>query len=163
MKDARSDDAGSAPARGSQSLGARRPDQRPPCAWCGRPIVLKATGRTPKWCSATCRHRAWEQSRAAASGRSAVTVVDRPVEVEKLVEVVRTVEVGDPRRPRGAEWTEALAELSRQLDGGLIYNRDLPALFASTNGLVESLNRRGKEAGKAVNPACGTDPGRLGR
>lgn len=52
------------------------------CEWCGGPIAVKATGRPPKWCSPSCRQRAWEQSRAAASGRSAVQVVERRVEVQ---------------------------------------------------------------------------------
>lgn len=47
-------------------------------------------GRVPKWCSASCRHRAWEQRRAAEAGLAAVEVVDRRVEVivekEKVVE-----------------------------------------------------------------------------
>ena len=51
------------------------------CGWCGGFIDVKATGRIPKWCSATCRQRAWEQRRAAASGRCAVEVVQRVVRV----------------------------------------------------------------------------------
>ena len=35
------------------------------CGWCDGPIEIKARGRIPKWCSAACRQRAWEQSRAA--------------------------------------------------------------------------------------------------
>lgn len=38
------------------------------CGWCGGPITPRGRGPVPKWCSATCRHRAWEQARAAASG-----------------------------------------------------------------------------------------------
>ncbi|GAA4397920.1 hypothetical protein GCM10023168_03410 [Fodinibacter luteus] len=49
--------------------------------WCGSTVTVPHRGRIPKWCSATCRHRAWEQRRAAASGRAAIEVVDRPVEV----------------------------------------------------------------------------------
>src|SRR5664279_3298466 len=51
------------------------------CGWCDSPIEFKARGRIPKWCSAACRQRAWEQSRAAASGRSAVRIVERRVEI----------------------------------------------------------------------------------
>src|SRR4051794_33891290 len=51
------------------------------CAWCGGKIEPKTRGRIPKWCSAACRQRAWEQSRAAASGRAAIEVVERVVEV----------------------------------------------------------------------------------
>lgn len=40
---------------------------------------MKRTGPLPKWCSNACRHRAWEQARAAESGKAAVKVVDRMV------------------------------------------------------------------------------------
>jgi hypothetical protein len=46
------------------------------CGWCGAGVTVAARGSVPKWCSATCRHRAWEQRRAAASGLVAVEVVD---------------------------------------------------------------------------------------
>ena len=76
------------------------------CAWCGAAIAVKRTGRIPKWCSAGCRQRAWEQSRAAASGRSAVQVVERVI--EKPVERVRM--------PRHDEWPGVLRELAGQLE-----------------------------------------------
>lgn len=72
------------------------------CAWCEQPVVVRARGPLAKWCSATCRHRAWEQDRAAQSGRSAVTVVDRPV-------------VTPPMDLAG--WTAQLAVLVQQLRG----------------------------------------------
>ena len=50
------------------------------CARCGRKIAPKTRGRIPKWCSAACRQRACEQSRAAASRGAAVDVVERVVE-----------------------------------------------------------------------------------
>ena len=37
------------------------------CHWCYAPIEVKPLGRLPRWCSAQCRHLAWEQARAAAS------------------------------------------------------------------------------------------------
>ena len=49
------------------------------CAWCNGPIKVQPVGRIPKWCSQTCRKRAWEQRRAAASGLAAVTVVERVI------------------------------------------------------------------------------------
>jgi hypothetical protein len=57
--------------------GVRLPGQRVSCGWCGAPVTVKSRGPVPKWCSPTCRHRAWEQARASASGRVALTVVDR--------------------------------------------------------------------------------------
>lgn len=55
----------------------------------GQDVVVPARGRVPKWCSATCRHRAWEQTRNAASGRAAVEVIDRQIETVKTVTVVQ--------------------------------------------------------------------------
>ena len=86
------------------------------CAWCGGEIGLKSTGRLPKWCSASCRQRAWEQRRAAASGRSAIEVVERVVHVA----------VERDRKPRRGDWPALLRDLAAQLDAGTIYARDLP-------------------------------------
>ena len=66
-----------------RSRSPRRPGQTLACGWCGSTILLPARGRIPKWCSSSCRHRAWELTRAAASGRAAVQVVDRAVEVDR--------------------------------------------------------------------------------
>jgi hypothetical protein len=57
--------------------GKRPPGQQLSCGWCGTPIAVKSTGRLPKWCSPTCRQRAWETDRAARSGQAAVKIVDR--------------------------------------------------------------------------------------
>jgi hypothetical protein len=110
------------------------------CGWCGTGIVRKHTGRTPKWCSDTCRHRAWEQARAAGSGRSAVQLVERVVERKVPVEVVREVEV--QTTPKGARWVPALHELARQVDAGGVYDRDLGALIEALGGVDEALRRR---------------------
>lgn len=102
------------------------------CGWCGGAIEAKATGRIPRWCSAACRQRAWEQSRAAASGRSAVEVVERVIEVP----------VARERTPRRDEWPALLSELTTQLDDGRIYARDLPDLGSALNDLVAAYTRR---------------------
>jgi hypothetical protein len=107
-----------------QTRSPRRPGQTLACGWCGSPILLPARGRTPKWCSSSCRHRAWELTRAAASGRAAVQVVDRVVEVDRLVTVVQEVPVATV--PQGAAWPAALAPLATALDTGRVYDRDLP-------------------------------------
>lgn len=117
-----------------------RPRQTLTCGWCGDPIPLRSTGRIPKWCSETCRHRAWEQSRAAASGRAAVQVVDRVIEVEVPVEVVREVPVETV--PKGSAWPPALHELALQLDRGHIYDRDLGDLAAALDAVLAALRRR---------------------
>jgi hypothetical protein len=73
---------------GTQKRTARRPGQTLACGWCGSPVDIPARGRVPKWCSSSCRHRAWEMARAAESGRAAVQVVDRVVEVDRPVPVI---------------------------------------------------------------------------
>jgi hypothetical protein len=103
-------------------------------------MVVRGTGRTPKWCSDTCRHRAWETSRAAATGAVSVRVVDRTIEVQVPVTVTETVEV--PALPKGAEWAGALHELARHIDIGKVYDRDLPALAIGAQAVVDALARR---------------------
>jgi hypothetical protein len=103
------------------------------CGWCGGPITARRRGPIPKWCSATCRHRAWEQSRAANSGRTAVEVVERRVETRV------------PLEPTRRDWPRLLGELAGQMDDGRVYDRDLPAL------------------GRALTRSCGpTGGGRAG-
>ena len=72
---------------------ARPPGQTLACGWCGSSILVPARGRVPKWCSSSCRHRAWELTRAAASGLAAVQVIDRVVQVDRPVIVNERVEV----------------------------------------------------------------------
>jgi hypothetical protein len=110
----------------------RRPGQSLACGWCGSPILLPARGRIPKWCSSSCRHRAWELTRAAASGRAAVEVVDRVVEVDRL----------EATAPHGPAWPAILAQLATQLDTGRVYDRDLPALAQGLAEVADALNRR---------------------
>jgi hypothetical protein len=100
------------------------------CGWCGGPLVVKDRGRIPKWCSAACRQRAWEQSRAAASGLSAVQVVERRVEAPV------------PAAPKRANWPALLHELAHQIDDGRIYDRDLDELAAAINAVVDACVRR---------------------
>jgi hypothetical protein len=117
-----------------RSGSPRSPGQTLACGWCGSKILLPARGRIPKWCSSSCRHRAWELTRAAASGRAAVQVVDR------VVTVVQEVPVTTP--PRGAGWAAALAQLATALDTGRVYDRDLPALAQALADVAEALDRR---------------------
>jgi hypothetical protein len=118
-----------------------RPD-KVDCAWCGAAITLKARGRVPTWCSDNCRHRAWEQKRAAESGRSAITLVEREVtvEIERVVERVREVPV--TTSIRNDDWANLLRQLSRELDTGHLYDRALPDVAAAFNDLYDSLERR---------------------
>ncbi len=123
-----------------QRKSVRAPGQILACAWCGTTFTLATTGRTPKWCSQSCRQRAWEQRRAAESGRSAVDVVMRIVEVEKPVPVPKRVAV--QAIPKGGAWPEALAELVDQLDRGLVYDRHLPDLVRAINEVLAAMERR---------------------
>lgn len=105
------------------------------CGWCGGPIEYKARGRIPKWCSARCRQRAWEQSRAAASGRSAVQVIERRIEIP--VQQPTT-----SQSPRHQQWVPVLDELATQLNTGAIYDRDLQELIPALNRVLEAFGRR---------------------
>ena len=116
------------PAVESVAQGRRRAAST--CGWCGGPITIKATGRLPKWCSAPCRQRAWEQARAASSGLSAVQVVERHVETPV------------PLPPTRHDWPHLLGELLTQLDTGRIYNRDLDELSVALTAVGVSMTRR---------------------
>ncbi len=107
--------AAASPRTGS---GRRAPGQQIACGWCERPVLVRAHGPLPKWCSPACRHRAWEQQRAARSGRSAVQVLDRYV----------------PAVPAdGPGWIDHLAVLATQVGAGprLIPDTDLDQLAAA--------------------------------
>jgi hypothetical protein len=120
----------------------RRPGQTLVCGWCSREFFPATRGRTPKWCSQACRQRAWEQRRAARSGLAAVEIVQQVVEVEKVVqkEVIKRVEV--PERPSRRDWPALLAELTSQLERGLVYDRDLPELTTGLSEVLQVLERR---------------------
>ena len=92
-------------------------------------------GTDPQWCSATCRHRAWEQTRAAASGRTAVQVVERRIEIRV------------PLEPTRRDWPTLLGELTRQLDDGRIYDRDLPGLSRALQPVLEAYRWRACRTG----------------
>ena len=123
-----------------QTRSSWRPGQTLACGWCGSPILLPTRGRVPKWCSSSCRHRAWELTRAAASGRAAVQVVDRVVEVDRLVTIVQEVPVAT--LPRGAAWPAALTQLVTALDTGRVCDRELPALAQARTDVADALDRR---------------------
>lgn len=106
------------------------------CGWCGASIAVKNRGRTPKWCSVNCRRRAWDQSRAAASGRAAVEVVMRRVEVP-----IRAAQPA-PLLPRHGAWAPLLRELADQLDTGRVYERDLPDIEVSLDAVLQAYSRR---------------------
>ncbi len=118
-----------APQRQPADPGARR-RAAVSCAWCGSAMTPPSRGPIPKWCSVNCRRRAWEHGRAAASGRSAVEVVERRVEIMK------------PLTPTRRDGGPLPAELARQLEDGRIYERDLPALGAALATVLEAHQRR---------------------
>ena len=105
------------------------------CGWCGRLITPRSRGPIPKWCSATCRHRAWEQTRAAASGRAAVAVIERRVHVRV------------PLEPTRRDWPRLLSELADQLDDGRIYDRDLPGLARALEPVLQAYRVRARMTG----------------
>ena len=98
------------------------------------------SGSGAAWCSFPCRHRAWELTRAAASGLAAVQVIDRVIQVDGPFTVNERVEVEFVlHRPA---WLHALAQLTEQIDTGKVYDRDLPALAAPLRDVRSALNRR---------------------
>jgi hypothetical protein len=121
------------PAKGGQGGGARRAAATT-CGWCGGLITPRSRGPIPKWCSATCRHRAWEQSRAAASGRSAVQVVERQVAVPANPPAAT--------QPRQSAWVHLLRELAAQLERGAIYDRHLVAIALAVEDVGRAIRLR---------------------
>jgi hypothetical protein len=56
--------------------------------------------------------------------------------------VERRVEVPTPAVPTRRDWARLLGELVRQLDGGQIYDRDLPDLAVVLHQVLEAHHRR---------------------
>lgn len=128
--------AGAAQARGLADPATpdvrRRRLAATTCGWCTGPIQTKSRGRIPTWCSPACRQRAWEQKRAAESGRAAVQIVERRIEVP-------VPPAAEPSTPTHGDWLPLLNELARQLDTGAIYHRDLDELTSATDNVLHSL------------------------
>ena len=127
----------------------RAPGQVLECGWCGGPVIVQVRGRMPKWCSSTCRTRASERRRAAADGLAAVKVVERDIERIKTVTVVqhhtRQVEVEAVRWPSAtSDWVMAIRDLTRRVETGMVYDRDLESLAGAVNDLVGAIVRRGQ-------------------
>lgn len=114
--------------------GRRVGGQQLPCGWCGQPITLRRTGRMPKWCSAACRQRAWEQVRAAANGQGAVRVVDRYVAAVPA---------------DGPGWVTQLSLLAGQVANGpgQIAGRDLEGLAAALELVQAAVGNRARPRG----------------
>jgi hypothetical protein len=47
-----------------------------------------------------------------------------------------------PATPKHTEWVGVLGELTRQLDTGAIYDRDLPAVTSALQTLLDAHQRR---------------------
>ncbi len=119
-----------ASAPDAEMAGRERRAAARACGWCDGPITSKSRGPIPKWCSPTCRHRAWEQKRAAASDRTPVQVVERLVQVRV------------PLAPARRDWPRLLEELAHQLDDGRVYDRDLSGLAQQLNMVLQAYRRR---------------------
>jgi len=90
-------------------------------------VAVKARGPLPKFCSATCRHRAWEQERAARDGRVAVVAVDRLV-------------VAYPHDARG--WVKHLERLATDVRRGQLDEVELTAALDLVYAAVARRQRR---------------------
>jgi hypothetical protein len=127
-----------ATAEDSARAGTRRAAATT-CGWCQRAITPRPRGPIPKWCSATCRHRAWEQARAAASGRSAVEIVERVV-------TVPATPPASALRPRQLAWVDLLRQLAVQVEQGTVYDRHLAVIAAALDDVMRAVHRRGSTA-----------------
>ena len=134
------DDVTPAIAKGSAASAKTRRPTTVSCTWCGSETIVLPVGRVPSWCSNSCRHRAWEQRRAASSGLASREQVERLVEVEVPIIVIKEVEV--EVLPKGASWANALTQLADQLDRGLVYDRDMAALAQAMDEATAALARR---------------------
>ena len=119
------------------------------CAWCGQTISVAPRGRVPTWCGSVCRHRAWEQHRAAASGLAAREVVERVAErtvtltVRVPAPAPRAVKPSEPRAPTRADhWVRVLDELVKQIDAGRIYPRDIDSVTAALTRALDGASRQ---------------------
>jgi hypothetical protein len=65
-----------------------------------------------------------------------------PAPVAPAPPVVREIVREVPRVPRGTQWLGMLAELAAQLDTGRVYERDLPAVAAGLEVVLDALARR---------------------
>lgn len=111
----------------------RRPGQTVACGWCGQAVPVPSRGRIPKWCSSTCRNKAWQANHVPGEGP--VRVVQQRVEVP-----------GPPAEPRTAEeWAAMLDVLATRLAQGRIYKRDLPTLVPALTHLLDVAERRLQE------------------
>jgi hypothetical protein len=68
------------------------------CEWCSAEIPLKARGPLPRWCSPTCRHRAWQRSRAfqaleSGESASAQSPVALPIDTAGWVDLLHALSV----------------------------------------------------------------------
>jgi len=124
----------STPSRAAgAAVSHRRPGQSVECGWCGQTVPVPSRGRVPKWCSATCRNRAWQAKHAPDHG---------PVHV-----VQQRVQFPVPKaEPRNVdEWCEVLEILSTRLAQGRIYTRDPPVLLPAITRLIDVTERRIRE------------------
>lgn len=132
-----------APTVKQEIKGRRIPGQMVRCGWCDAHVQVPSRGRVPKWCSPTCRHRAWEQKRAAESGRSAVEVVQQPVAHVLTRIEEREVRVPDQNAPRsGAQWRELLRKLDWSLSSRRFDEADLDVIEPAIIQAFAALQKR---------------------
>ncbi len=122
-------------ASDAEMAGRERRAAARTCGWCDGPITPKSRGPIPKWCSATCRHRAWEQRRAETSDRAPIQVVERLVQVRV------------PLTPTRRDWLQLLEMLAGQLSDGRVYDRDLPGLARQLEKVLRAYRRRARLTG----------------
>lgn len=124
------------------------------CVECGTLLIYEGVGRRPRYCSQTCRSRAWEKRRAARDGLVAQEVVERHIEVPQPLNAEQIAQwlSGHPRRISKVlklmEWTDEHIEafrngLEQSTEGlSLIPMEDKQRLYAfSRKAFYESRER----------------------
>ncbi len=126
------------------------------CAYCGAEVRYVGEGRRPKFCSASCRSRAWELRRAATKlGReSPMPTVVREV-VERVVERERSVPASRVPRAVG-DWVPLLEQLERQVRDepwSLVRSKDdFEELAEAVKGLYDAFSWRNPEPTNTAPP-----------
>lgn len=140
---------------GDVPTARRKPGQTIRCGWCQAEVPVPPRGRVPNWCSSSCRHRAWEQRRAADAGLAAVKIVDRSVEViverEKVVE--RRVNVPVRHSPHSTrEWIDVLDRLTWALSTNRMDKADLAELEPALSRVLISFSERSNRLQRRRSP-----------
>lgn len=133
------------------------------CHWCGSDIELNPRGRHRRYCSRSCRQRAYEVRTAAArqeSDRAAGTAraADEPVRevVERTVTRMHPFVAGRPRAetwlepveepdedpPRARELQRTLVQVAAEIAQGRMSEREVGRVMRGVEAIRSAVDRR---------------------